>query len=136
MRNANENDLPNPILELIQIYSDKMAMSVKCNALVAYPVHAVWLIFTAKGTRYLALRELTLLGFPPAGSAEVETEDMEGGADTDVSQFRSTSFKTMSLQKLKFFYIFDSLLERASLCAQRGDAFYTRTVEIMLLNEV
>lgn len=50
---ANDNGLPKSFLGLIQIYSDKVATSLKCNALVSYPVHAVCLNFTAKRRRYL-----------------------------------------------------------------------------------
>lgn len=82
--NANNNDLQRSFLTLIQIYSYKAARFLKCIALVAYSVQVVWLNFTGKRKTYFIDHGYILLGFLPAGSAVVGTEDTESVADMDV----------------------------------------------------
>lgn len=52
-------------------------MSLKCSALVACLGDVMRLSFTAKRSRYLTDNGYMLLGLLPAGTAEVETEDMK-----------------------------------------------------------
>lgn len=42
-RVKDDSNLPQYLLGIIQIYSDKSATTLKSNDLVAYPVHAVFL---------------------------------------------------------------------------------------------
>lgn len=82
---ANDSILPKSFLRLMEIYSDVTATFLEYNALVASSAHVVCLNFTVKRRRYLIDNGCTVLGFIPAGSAEVQTDNIEGGADMDVS---------------------------------------------------
>lgn len=53
LRILKGNELPRSFLDLMKIYSDKMAIFLKWNALVAYPIHVMWLIFPAVRSRCL-----------------------------------------------------------------------------------
>lgn len=68
-------------LGVIPVYSYRRAKCLKFNALVAHPVHVVWLDFTAKPKRYSAGHGYTLLRFCPVRNAEDETEDVQGKAE-------------------------------------------------------
>lgn len=59
---------------------------MKYKMLVAYPAHVVRLNVPAKRRTYLMYHGYTLSRFFLVGSAEVKTEDIEGGANMDVSQ--------------------------------------------------
>lgn len=71
-----------------------------------------WAEFTAKCRRYLFEHGHTLLGFLPAGSADVETEDKEGGADLDVSRYGFFSLEDVPLE---------TLISHTSLTSSRND---------------
>lgn len=55
---------------------------------------------TAKHRRYLIDHKCTLLGLLPAGSTKAEREDIDGGADMDVWQYRSISEQIVWLENL------------------------------------
>lgn len=97
---ANDKGLPRSFFRLIQIYSYKAATSLKCNALVAYPIHAVWLIFTPRRRRYLIDHGYTLIGVFPAGTAEVETKNVEYKDNIGAWPYGFTSLEVVTLEKL------------------------------------
>lgn len=70
---ARENGLPRSFLGLMQMYPYETATSLKCNALVAYPVHVMWLNFTAKRRGYSVDQGSPFLFFSTR-SAEVDTK--------------------------------------------------------------
>lgn len=96
--NARENEMPKSFSGLIQIYSDKTATSLKCSALVAYPVHVVWLNFTARQRRYLIDHGYTLVGFLPVGSEEGETVHGDSGIEESVSVYGFTLSEVVPLE--------------------------------------
>ena len=69
----------------VQIYSDKSAMTLKSNAMVVYPVHAVFLNTTAECRRRLIDGGHTLVGFLPVDIGDTCADDdvYEDGMDTD-----------------------------------------------------
>lgn len=97
---ANYRDLPGSFPGLIGMYSHKKAAFLKCNRLIAYPVHAVWLKSTAKPKKYLIDHRYMFLGLLPAGSAEGETENIEGTVDKNFSQYMFSSLEVYRLKKL------------------------------------
>lgn len=76
--------LPRSFAELIRIYSEKMATSLKSNAIVAYPVLVVRLDSTERRRRHLVDHRYTLLGSLP-GIAELRVEDGYFEVDESVS---------------------------------------------------
>jgi len=62
-----------------QLYSDKTAMTLKSNAMVAYPVHLVLLNASPSFRRWLIDNGHTLLGFLPAEfhNDDIQVEDLE-----------------------------------------------------------
>lgn len=61
--NDNESEGPRSTVGLLQLYSDKIATTMKRGAFVMYPVHVVLLNFTAEFRRHLIDSDRTLLGF-------------------------------------------------------------------------
>lgn len=61
--NVDDNEIPESLSGLVQIHSDKMAVSLRCHASVVCLVHAVWLTLNAKRRRFLVDKVYTLLGF-------------------------------------------------------------------------
>lgn len=80
---SESSQLPRLFAELVQIYSERTAMSLEYDAPVAYSAHLVCLKVTEKS--YLADRGYTLLGFLPVGIAQPEVED--GGLDVSERVF-------------------------------------------------
>lgn len=77
----------------IQLYSDKTAMSLKANSMLAYPIHAVLLNSTPKFRRWLIDRGQTLVGFLPVQSC---VYDDDHNADNTVEQVEE-DFNTVHL---------------------------------------
>lgn len=75
-------------------------MSLKYSALVTYPATVARLNSTADRRRYSIDSGYTLLEYLLRGSAETETEDIEAGAEKDVSHYRSSSLESTPLRKL------------------------------------
>lgn len=98
--NANFNGLPRSSLGMIKTASDKTGMFSKGKAMIAYPAHVLLPTFTAKRRRSSINHAYTIFRFLPAGSAEAETEDIEGKAYKDVSQYKPTTLKVVPLEKL------------------------------------
>lgn len=65
---VDDNEVSKSFLWLIQVYSDKNATFLKCNALVAYPAHVLWLNLNARQRRYVTEQGHVLLGILSAGS--------------------------------------------------------------------
>lgn len=82
------------------MYLVKIATSLSCHALVAYLVHILWLIFTAKRSRNLIGPGYTMLGLSLVASTEIQIEDMEGAADMNVLSNRLASLEVIPLEKL------------------------------------
>lgn len=59
---------PTSFVGLVQIYSDKTATTLKANALIAYPIHAVLLNCSLRHRRYLIDNGYTLVVFLPVGT--------------------------------------------------------------------
>lgn len=55
---------------------------------------------TAKCKRYVIDRRPIVTGYVLVGSGEVKTEDIEVGANMDVSQYRPTSLRVVPREKL------------------------------------
>lgn len=79
---------------------DKRAPHVTCNAPLPFSVHVVWMSLTVQRSRYLVDHGNTLLGLLLAGSAELETGDIEGEEEMEVSQYGFTSLKIVTFGEL------------------------------------
>lgn len=73
--NSENNYLTRSLVGLIELYSDRTAMSSKFNALVAYSVHGVSFNGTERSRRYLSDAVYTLLEFLPVEIAELRVTD-------------------------------------------------------------
>lgn len=58
----------------IQIYTDKTAMTLKTNSLVAYPIHVTLLNFAGKFSGYVIDHGHTLVGFLPVGYQKMDSD--------------------------------------------------------------
>lgn len=76
---VDEDELPKSFLGLVRIHLIKTAFSVKCDALVAYPVHVVWLNLIAKRRKYLVDHGHTSPGFLRTGSGRIEIDERDDG---------------------------------------------------------
>lgn len=66
--NDSDKNFPRSFVGLVQLYSDKTATTLKANALVAYPIHAVLLNFSLTHRRFLIDNGYTIVGFLPVGA--------------------------------------------------------------------
>lgn len=97
--NSKINWLPRLPPELVQIYSDKPATSLKLNALRTYSARGVKLNFTERGKWRLAVNGYTLLGFLPVATAELRVEEREFEIDGSKYFYGSTPSDVVLLEK-------------------------------------
>lgn len=98
--NANDSDLLDSFPRMVQMSSKKLTILLSCNALFEYFVYVLLLNPTDKRRRYLIDHGCTLSEILSVKTVEVETANIEGVADIDVSQYGSISVDILPLEKL------------------------------------
>ena len=76
--NDHSNFYPRSFVGFLQVYSDKTATTLKANAMVAYPIHVVFLNCSASFRRFLINREYTLVGFLPVAGETTGIYENDG----------------------------------------------------------
>lgn len=95
---SETKQLPRSLAEFIQIHSDRTAMSLEFNALVAYSLYVVRLNSTERKRLYLFDHGYTFPGFLPAVVAELEVEDEYLEVDESNSFYGRTSSSLLPLE--------------------------------------
>lgn len=77
--------MPNSLLRLLQINSDKVATSLKCNAHVFYFILVVSVSLTLRRRRYSIDLEYTSVRLPLVENKKTEIKDKEGVVEKNLS---------------------------------------------------
>lgn len=93
-----DDEMPNSLSGLVQMYSDETATSPKRHAALAYPLHLLYLNLNAKQRKYLRDHGETLLGFFLAGSGEMQIERGNGRLQKSLSRSDFTASEAALLQ--------------------------------------
>lgn len=95
---VHDNEIPTSFLELLHKYADILTASLKCNGLVAYPVHVVWVNLNKQQRSCLTGHGKSLLDSFQVGSAKVEAEKGDAVIEKDASLYWFTSSDTVPLK--------------------------------------
>lgn len=87
-------------VELLQVYSDKTAISLRLSAIVAYPAHVERLSFRERKKRKLVDHKSTLYGILLAGIAELRVKDGHLEVHESLYTFEFKSSDVMPLKKV------------------------------------